>query len=394
MTRRAALIVLDGLGIGPAHDQAAYGDAGSDTLGNTLARASRWYPAGFALPNLERLGLGNCATLAHVPATVAPAAAWGTAQPLSPGKDSTTGHWELCGVVLDRPFPTFSNGFPPELIAAFADRTGRGVLANRPGSGTAVIDGFGSEQLATGRWIVYTSADSVFQIAAHGAVIPLEELYQACLVARELCTGPWGVSRVIARPFEGQPGGFVRTAHRRDFSLEPTKATLLDRLERAGVPRVGIGKVDDLFAGRGIQSTHTATNEAAYRLLEGALGRPEPGFIFANVIEFDQTWGHRNDIAGFLQGLRELDQAVPRLLKSLQPDDLIIFTADHGNDPTTPSTDHSRERVPIVVCGPRVRPVGIGERASFADVGQTIAEFLEVGPLAAGRSFLGEVWSG
>ncbi len=394
MTRRAALIVLDGLGIGPAHDQVAYGDAGSDTLGNALAQASRWYPAGFALPNLERLGLGNCAALAHVPAAVEPTGAWGTAQPGSPGKDSTTGHWELCGVVLDRPFPTFPNGFPPELIAAFADRTGRGVLANRPASGTAVINGFGSEQLATGQWIVYTSADSVFQIAAHGAVIPLEELYQGCLIARELCTGLWGVSRVIARPFEGQPGALVRTADRKDFSLEPTQPTLLDRLEQAGIPRVGIGKVDDLFAGRGIQSTHPATNDAAYRLLEGALGRPGPGFIFANVIEFDQTWGHRNDVPGFLQGLRELDQAVARLLKNLQPDDLIIFTADHGNDPTTPSTDHSRERVPIVVFGPKVKPVGIGERASFADVGQTIAEFLGVEALSAGRSFLGEVWPG
>ena len=394
MTRRAALIVLDGLGIGPAHDQAAYGDWGSDTLGNTLAQAFQWCPNGLALPNLERLGLGNCATLAHVPAAAAPAAAWGTAQPASPGKDSTTGHWELCGVVLDRPFPTFPNGFPLELIAAFAEQTGRGVLANRPASGTAVIDGFGSEQLATGQWIVYTSADSVFQIAAHQAVIPLEELYQACGVARALCTGPWGVSRVIARPFEGPPGGFVRTAHRKDFSLEPTDVTLLDHLAEARISRVGIGKVDDLFAGRGIQSTHAATNEAAYRLLEEALGGLGAGFIFANVIEFDQSWGHRNDVAGFLRGLQELDQAVPRLLKNVQPDDLIIFTADHGNDPTTPSTDHSRERVPIIVSGPKVKPIGLGERTSFADVGQTIAEFLGVGPLAAGRSFLGEVWSG
>ena len=394
MTRRAALIVLDGLGIGPAHDQALYGDAGSDTLGNTLAEARKWYPDGFALPNLERLGLGNCAKLAQVPAAAAPAGAFGTAQPAGAGKDSTSGHWELCGVVLDQPFPTFPNGFPLELIAAFGARTGRGVLANRAASGTAVIDAFGPVQLRTGAWIVYTSADSVFQIAAHQDVIGLDELYRACEVARSLCTGPWGVSRVIARPFRGPTGGYVRTADRKDFSLAPTGVTLLDRLEEAGVARIGIGKVDDLFAGRGIHSTHAATNEAAYRLLELTLGRQEPGFIFANVIEFDQTWGHRNDVSGFLQGLRELDQAVPRLLQSVQPDDLIMFTADHGNDPTTPSTDHSRERVPIVVWGPKVKPVGIGERTSFADVGQTIAEFLGVAPLAAGRSFLGEVWSG
>jgi len=394
VSRRAAVIVLDGLGIGPAHDQAAYGDAGSNTLGNTLAQAARWQPDGFTLPNLERLGLGNCASLTQVPPSVAPGAAWGTAQPASPGKDSTTGHWELCGIVLDRPFPTFPAGFPAGLIARFEERTGRGVLANRPASGTAVIEAFGPDHLRTGQWIVYTSADSVFQIAAHEAVVPLEELYRACDVARELCTGPWGVSRVIARPFEGQPGAFRRTARRRDFSLKPTKPTLLDRLEGAGVPRTGIGKVDDLFAGQGIQSTHAATNEEAYRLIAAALAGVPAGLIFANVIEFDQTWGHRNDVGGFLEGLHQLDQALPRLLENVQPDDLIIFTADHGNDPTTPSTDHSRERVPVLVCGPKVKPVGVGERSGFADIGQTVAEFLGVEPLPAGRSFLGEVWSG
>ncbi len=394
MSRRAALIVLDGLGIGPAHDQAEYGDTGSDTLGNVLARAPQWYPGGFQLPQLERLGIGRCGALAGVSGTAAVSAAYGTAQPASPGKDSTTGHWELTGVVLDRAFPTFPDGFPAALMAAFASRTGRGVLANRPASGTAIIEAFGAEHLRTGHWIVYTSADSVLQIAAHEGIVPVEELYRACEAARTLCTGPWGVSRVIARPFAGGPGRWVRTARRRDFSLPPSGVTLLDRLEQAGVPRIGIGKVDDLFSGRGIQSTHIATNEAAYRLLEDALKVATAGLIFANVIEFDQTWGHRNDVPGFLQGLRELDQAVPRLLGNVQPDDLIIFTADHGNDPTTPSTDHSRERVPVLVAGPKVRSVGIGERSTFADVGQTIAEFLGVQPLAAGRSFLTEVWSG
>ncbi|MHB1327323.1 MAG: phosphopentomutase [Gemmatimonadales bacterium] len=390
MSRRAFLIVLDGLGIGPCHDQAQYGDTGSDTLGNVLAHA----PVGFRLPVLEGLGLGSCAPLPRVPAVDAPMAAWGTAQPASDGKDSTTGHWELAGVILDQPFPTFPGGFPADLIEAFARTTGRGVLGNRPASGTAVLDQLGAEHLATGQWIVYTSADSVFQVAAHENVVPLAELYRACAVARELCRGETGVSRVIARPFRGTPGAWVRTADRKDFSLPPVEATLLDRLEAAGVPRHGIGKVDDLFAGRGIQSEHTATNRAAYRLIRQALGEVRSGFIFANVIEFDQTWGHRNDVAGFLDGLRQLDQVLPDLLGAVQADDLVIFTADHGNDPTTPSTDHSRERVPVLVYGPKVRPVSLGERTTFADMGQTVAEFLGVAPLPAGRSFLGEIWSG
>ncbi len=394
MTRRAALIVLDGLGIGPAHDQAAYGDQGSDTLGNTLAQSGRWYPGGFELPNLAQLGLGHCGPLAGLSPTGRPGGAFGTAQPASAGKDSTAGHWELCGIVLDHAFPTFPGGFPAELIDAFSHRTGRGVLGNQVASGTAVIEALGAEQLRTGAWIVYTSADSVFQIAAHEAVIPRGELLQACQTARDLCTGPWGVSRVIARPFEGQPGRFVRTAGRKDYSVAAPGPTLLDVLERGGVPRVGIGKVDDLFAGRGIQSTPAPTNQSAYRLLAEWLGGSAGGLVFANVIEFDQSWGHRNDVAGFLGGLRELDRALPGLLGRVQPDDLIIFTADHGNDPTTPSTDHSRERVPVLISGPKVKPVGIGERATFADVGQTIAEFFGVGPLSNGRSFLPEVWSG
>ncbi len=390
MSRRAAVIVLDGLGIGPAHDQDSYGDHGSNTLGNTLARA----PAGFRLPHLAALGLGNCAPLAAVPPVAAPQAAYGTAQPVGAGKDSTTGHWEICGVVLKHPFPTFPEGFPAELVAAFSAATGRAVLGNRAASGTRIIEEFGTEHCRTGAWILYTSADSVFQIAAHEDVIPLAELYRACQTARNLCSGAWGVSRVIARPFTGGPGAWVRTERRRDFALAPAGPTLLDCLEKAGIPRVGIGKVDDLFAGRGITSTHTATNAVALDLIGRALAELDRGFVFANVIEFDQTWGHRNDVPGFLAGLAEFDRAVPALLASVQADDLVIFTADHGNDPTTPSTDHSRERVPVLVFGPKVGPVGIGERRSFADIGATVAEFLEVGPLASGTSFLGEVWRG
>lgn len=388
--RRAALIVLDGLGIGPTPDQAAYGDLGSHTLGNVAARVG-----GLSLPALERLGLGRCRPLEGMRAVEHPAAAFGIAHPASAGKDSTTGHWELCGLVLDRPFPTYPVGFPADIVTEFSRRTGRGVLANRAASGTAVLAEFGEEHHRTGAWILYTSADSVFQVAAHEDVVPLGELYAACAAAREMLTGEHAVGRVIARPFIGKPGAWVRASeHRRDFSLPPVGPTLLDAAERAGVPRVGIGKVDDLFAGRGISSRHVSNNAEALAAIQASLDIGGWGLLFANVIEFDQSWGHRNDVPGYVQGLMALDLALPPLLQAAQPEDLIIFTADHGNDPTTPSTDHSREAVPLLVYGPRVRPVPLGERASLADVGQTVAEFLELDPLPAGTSFLSEVWGG
>jgi len=384
---RVALIVLDGVGIGAAPDAAAFNDEGSDTLGN-VARAV----GGLDLPNLARLGLGCCRPLDGL-ACRGPVAAHGIALPRSPGKDSTTGHWELCGLVLDRPFPTYPDGFPAEVIDRFASRTGRAVLGNRAASGTAIIDELGARQLETGAWIVYTSADSVFQVAAHEGVIPLEELYAACeLVRREILTGPSAVSRVIARPFVGAPGAFTRTANRRDFSLEPPRDTLLDRLAQAGVPRLGIGKVDDLFAGRGISATHTPTNDECYARIAKALDSLDRGLVFVNVIEFDQTWGHRNDVAGFYQGLRELDAALPSLLARLRADDLMILTADHGNDPTTPSTDHSREAVPVLVAGPGVRPAPLGERSTFADLGASVAEYFGI-ELEWGTSFLGRIAS-
>ena len=387
MSRRAFLIVLDGLGAGEARDAAAYGDSGSATLGNVM-RAN----PGLRLPHLESLGLGLCGDTG-IPVTVKPRAAHGWAQPLSKGKDSTAGHWELCGVVLTAPFPTYPTGFPPALVAEFAGRTNRAVIGNKAASGTAILDELGAEHMATGKWIVYTSADSVFQVAAHEAVVPLSELYDACAIARELLIDPHGVSRVIARPFMGKPGAFVRTPNRKDFSRPPTGPTLLDRLAAAELPVLGVGKVDDLFAGRGITSTHTATNRDAYALIDSGMGSLTGGLLLANVIEFDQSWGHRNDVKGFVGGLKELDEWIPHLLRETRDEDLIIFTADHGNDPTTTSTDHARERVPVLVTGPRVRPVSIGERATFADVGQTIATFLGVPPLAAGQSFLSDIWS-
>jgi len=391
LTKRAAIIVLDGLGIGPAPDTAQYGDAGSDTLGN-VARAV----GGLKLPSLEKLGLGKCREGSVIPGLapgVSPTAAYGVAQPASAGKDSTTGHWEMCGVLLKKAFRTYPQGFPGALLDEFSRRTGRGWLGNKAASGTAIIDELGAEHQRSGKWIVYTSADSVFQIAAHETTVPLDELYRACMVAREMLIGEHAVSRVIARPFEGTPGDYRRTTHRRDFSIAPVGTTLLDLLAEAGIPRVGIGKVDDLFAGRNISSEHTPTNADAYRLIEQALETLETGFVFVNVIEFDQTWGHRNDVPGFHQGLRELDAWLPRLLGRLRPDDLVILTADHGNDPTTPSTDHSREIVPLLVLGPRVQPRSLGTRRTFADLGQTVADYFGVPRLAAGTSFLRDVFA-
>lgn len=387
--RRAALIVLDGLGIGPAPDTDRYGDGGSDTLGN-LSRAV----GGLTLPNLEQLGLGCCAPIEGLRAVDRPIAACGVATPVSPGKDSTTGHWELCGLTLDQPFKTFPHGFPAEFITALTRATGRGVLGNKPASGTAILEELGDEHLATGKWILYTSADSVCQLAAHESLIPLEELYRGCEVARKLLNGPDGVSRVIARPFTGNAGAWKRTQGRKDYSLPPPGDTLLDRMANSHIPRVGVGKVDDLFAGRGITSIHTATNGEAYRMISSALRTMSRGLLFANVIEFDQTWGHRNDVPGFHRGLLELDAALPAMLEPVREQDLIIITADHGNDPTTPSTDHSRERVPVLAMGPRVRARPLGVRESFADVGQTLAEFFGLAPLSTGRSFLAEIWDG
>src|SRR5437773_10832389 len=389
---RAAIIVLDGLGAGPAPDTSAYGDAGSDTLGN-VARAV----GGLQLPNLERLGLGKCHDglgIAGMARDASPTAAHGIAQPASAGKDSTTGHWEICGVLLEQAFRTYPRGFPLSLLEEFARRTGRGYLGNKAASGTEIIAELGAEHQRTGKWIVYTSADSVFQVAAHEGTVPLAELYRECEVARDLLVGEHAVSRVIARPFAGKPGAYERTSRRKDFSIEPVGTTLLDRLAAAGVPRVGIGKVDDLFAARNITSEHTPTNADAYRLIERALDEAPTGFIFVNVIEFDQTWGHRNDVPGFHEGLNELDAWLPRLIDRLRSDDLVILTADHGNDPTTPSTDHSREAVPILALGPRVRPAALGERSTFAVMGATVAEYFGVAPpLAAGTSFLAGICS-
>jgi phosphopentomutase len=384
--RRAIIIILDGVGFGAAPDAAAYGDEGSNTLANT-ARAL----GGMELPNLARAGLGNIAPIDGVAPADEPLGAWGLMVPRSAGKDSTTGHWEIAGVHLTRPFPTYPAGFPSDIVDEFVRRTGRDVIGNVVGSGTDIIDRFAGEHLRNGAWILYTSADSVFQIAAHEHVIPLDELYRGCEIAREMLVAPHDVSRVIARPFVGGDGKYVRTKNRRDFSIVPPETTLLDALNAMGIPRHGIGKVDDLFAGRGISSRHTASNAEGISAIAAWLSGPFDGLLFTNLVDFDQLYGHRNDVAGFYQALREFDAALPGLLASLREDDLLFITADHGNDPTTPSTDHARECVPLLALGSAVRPSPLGRRDTFSDLGATVAEWLGSDFRGRGVSFLSQM---
>ncbi|MFL5561533.1 MAG: phosphopentomutase [Gemmatimonadaceae bacterium] len=382
MTRRALILVLDGVGAGAAPDAAAYGDVGSDTLGN-LARAV----GGLSLPNLEAAGLGHIKQIAGVAAVSSPRGATGMMCPRSAGKDSTTGHWEIAGVHLAKPFPTYPNGFPADIISRFEQETGRGVIGNVVGSGTAIIDDFGAEHVRTGKLIVYTSADSVFQVAAHESIVPLPELYAACEKARAMLVAPNDVSRVIARPFTGEAGAFKRTANRRDFSIAPPGETLLDALAARGIPRTGVGKVDDLFAGRNIRTQHTSSNAEGIELILKWIRSEQVGLCFANLVDFDQLFGHRNDVAGFYAALRELDRALPSMLDALREDDLLFITADHGNDPTTASTDHARECVPLLVLGPAVRPVSLGVLETFSDLGATVADWLGISFRGRGKSF-------
>jgi phosphopentomutase len=378
------LVVLDSVGIGELPDAAAYGDEGSDTLGN-ICRA-----VDLSLPNLQRLGLGNIRPLRGIPAVEEPQGCFGCMAEASPGKDSVTGHWEIAGVVLDRPFPTFPNGFPPEVLEAFERAIGRGTLGNEVASGTEIIARLGDAHVASGKPIVYTSADSVFQIAAHEAIVPVPDLYRMCQEAYRLVVDGMGVGRVIARPFVGTTGAYLRTANRHDYAMPSPRPTLLDTLTNARVGVFAGGKVADLFAGRGItRSRPTASDSAG---VDGVLEmmQEEPrGLIFANLVDFDTQFGHRNDVAGYAANLRRFDTRLPEILSALAPDDLLVITADHGNDPSTPSTDHSREHVPLLATGHGVRRgVHMGTRATFADLGQTVASVFGVGPLAHGSSFL------
>ncbi|MEP7308158.1 MAG: phosphopentomutase [Acidobacteriota bacterium] len=384
---RVIVIVMDSVGIGELPDASAYGDQGSDTLGNIARQVT------LHVPTLRRLGLGRVAKIGGSPPPDSPAAAVGRMAEASAGKDSVTGHWEMMGIVLDRPFPVFPNGFPPAIIDEFSRQTGRGVLGNTAASGTEIIEALGPQHLNTGALIVYTSADSVFQIAAHEDIVPIAELYRACEIAYSLVVAGLGVGRVIARPFVGAPGRFKRTANRHDYALAPIGETLLDRVKGAGLPVVAIGKIEDLFAGRGTTlAIHTASDDDGMNHLEKQLSVLERGFLFANLVDFDTLYGHRNDVQGYAMNLERFDARLAQLLPTLRADDVLMVTADHGNDPTTASTDHAREYVPLLVAGPRVRAgVDLGTRGTFADLGQTIAEVFGVGPLRHGTSFFHEI---
>jgi phosphopentomutase len=379
------VLVLDGLGVGALPDAGRYGDEGSATLQNT-ARAV----GGIRLPTLQRLGLGNVVAVEGVPPAARPLACFGRMAERSAGKDSTTGHWELAGLILDRPFPTYPHGFPPEVMEAFERAIGTRTLGNRPASGTQILDELGAEHLRTGYPIVYTSADSVFQIAAHEDVVPVDRLYEMCRVARGILQGEHAVSRVIARPFVGRPGAFVRTERRKDFSLEPPAPTLLDRLVQEGYEVWAVGKVADLFAGRGVtKAILTSDDPDGVRKTAQALSELDRGLVFANLVDLDTKYGHRNDPHGFAQDLERIDAELPTLLERLQEGDLWIVTADHGNDPTTPSTDHSREYVPLLAYGPGLAAgVDLGVRETFSDVAATVAEALGIRWDGPGRSFL------
>ena len=381
---RVILIVLDSVGIGELPDAGRYGDEGSDTLGN-ICRA-----VDLALPNLARLGLGNIRPLRGVPASAGPEGCYGRMAESSPGKDSVTGHWEIAGVVLERPFPTFPAGFPPEVIEAFERAIGRRTLGNEVASGTEIIARLGDAHVASGKPIVYTSADSVFQIAAHEEVVPVPELYRMCDAAYRIVVEGLGVGRVIARPFVGPSGRYTRTANRHDYAMPSPRPTLLDVLANAGVPVFSVGKVADLFAGRGItRSRPTASDSAGVDSVLDVMQAEARGLIFVNLVDFDTQFGHRNDVGGYAANLERFDRRLPEILAALGPDDLLVLTADHGNDPTTPSTDHSREHVPLLVAGPNVgRGRDLGTRETFADLGQTIASVFGVGPLEHGSSFL------
>lgn len=385
MFTRVLLLIMDSVGAGELPDAGLYGDEGSDTLGN-IARA-----VDLRVPTLRSMGLARAAAIGG--ASPAPIGAFGRMAEASAGKDSVTGHWEMMGIVLDRAFPTFPRGFPPDVIREFDARIGRRSLGNVVASGTAIIDAMGPEHLRTGEPIIYTSADSVFQIAAHESVIPVDELYRMCGVAFDLVGRGMGVGRVIARPFVGEPGHFTRTSNRRDFALEPFKDTLFDRLKAAGHDVVGIGKIEDLFAGRGLtRAIHTTSDTHGMDVVDQELARTRRGLIAINLVDFDTLYGHRNDVRGYADNLERFDARVAALLPALQPTDLLIITADHGNDPTTPSTDHSREYVPLMLAGAGVKAgVDLGVRATFADLGQTLAEVFEVPRLEHGTSFLADI---
>ncbi|MHB9037115.1 MAG: phosphopentomutase [Armatimonadota bacterium] len=382
---RCIVIVLDSVGIGELPDAAEYGDAGCNTLAHVAEAVG-----GLHLPNLARMGLGNIATIAGVGSVDEPSGCFGKMAEISKGKDTTTGHWEMMGVVTERPFPVYPHGFPIDVISEFESRIGRRILGNKAASGTEIIKELGEEHIRTGYPIVYTSADSVFQIACHEEIVPIGQLYDWCRVAREMLGVPHNVQRVIARPFVGEPGAFTRTERRKDFSLDPPGETLLDIITKAGGQVIGIGKIEDIYAGRGITTAiHTGNNHEGIGAIIAAIAGGEGSLVFANLVDFDMVYGHRNDPNGYAAALREFDCALPAIIDALGERDLLFITADHGCDPTTPGTDHTREYVPLLVYGKSAsNGVDLGVRSCFCDLSATISDALGLQSNLPGTSFL------
>ena len=382
--KRVFLIVLDSVGIGAMPDAAAFGDEGSNTL-QAVAKS-----AYFSMPNMKKLGLFNIDGVAIGEKEEKPLGAFARMAESSMGKDTTIGHWEIAGVISKAPLPTYPNGFPKEILDEFSRKTGHGILCNRPYSGTEVIKDYGEEHMRTGKLIVYTSADSVFQIAAHEEIVPVEQLYEYCQIARDMLVGEHGVGRVIARPFEGKPGEFKRTARRHDFSLEPPKVTMLDQLKEAGFEVLGVGKIFDIFAGKSITDyVRTTGNPDGIEKTLHYMARDFEGLCFVNLVDYDMLYGHRNDVEGYAKALTYFDERLPEILGKMRKDDILMITADHGCDPSTPSTDHSREYTPLVMYGKNV-PAGknYGTRTSFSDIGATVLNYFGVEKQIAGESFI------
>ena len=386
--KRAILIVLDSVGIGEMPDAHLYGDVGSHTLGN-IAKAVK----GMDIPHLEALGLSNIEPLEGVRPQENPLGAYGKSAELSVGKDTVTGHWEMAGVILEKPLNTYPEGFSKEIMNAFETKIGRKTLGNEVASGTEIIERLGDEHVKTGYPIVYTSADSVFQIAAHEDVIPLEELYRYCEIAREMLVGDWQVGRVIARPFVGESGSYTRTANRKDYSLDPFNKTILEYVKEDGQNVMCVGKIEDVFNKIGVtHAVHTKNNLEGVAETLNYMKQDLPGLIWSNLVDFDMKFGHRNDYNGYYKAIKEFDEKLPEIMESLKEDDILIITADHGCDPTTESTDHSREYIPILVYGKNIRPgAALGVRKTFSDIGKTVLDYLEIENDLYGESFLKEI---
>lgn len=388
MINRVILIVLDSVGIGALPDANKYGDVGANTLGHVAA-----FNNGLKLPNMEAIGLGNIDGIVNIPKTENPTGCFARLNEASNGKDTVTGHWEMVGIKSEIAFPTYPDGFPAEIIKEFEEKTGRKVIANKPASGTAILDEMGKEHMETGALIVYTSADSVFQIAAHEDIVPIDELYKYCEIAREMLTGDHSVARVIARPFLGEPGNFTRTPNRRDYALVPPHKTTLDMLKNKGLKVIAVGKIEDIFSGEGItDAVHTKDNMDGVDKTLDYIKEDNKGLIFTNLVDFDMKWGHRNDPKAYGEGLEEFDTRLPEILSAMKDDDVLFITADHGCDPTTDGTDHTREYVPFLACGKALKAgTNLGTVDGFYSLGQTICDIFDADKIKNGESFLSKI---